>query len=163
MLGRADIPIQIACEWFATNTSHSSMIWHLRSTGRQHILTIHDHCSMVHRPAATEKMSPSNSPGNPPAATSGSKSRAGAKAEPEAVPTLRRLLPTSRPPARAGSEIEVPRRRRTYTTAACEACRKRKAKVCLVVYPCHPPRTPSRLTRCLCDSAMPNVRLVPIA
>ncbi|KAK4670726.1 hypothetical protein QC764_0087870 [Podospora pseudoanserina] len=79
---------------------------------------------MVHRPAATEKMSPSNSPGNPPAATSGSKSRAGANAE----PPLRRLLPTSRPPARAGSEIEIPRRRRTYTTAACEACRKRKAK-----------------------------------
>lgn len=83
---------------------------------------------MVHRPAATEKMSLSNSPGNPPAATSGSKSRAGANAEPEAVPTLRRLLPTSRPPARAGFEIEVPRRRRTYTTAACESCRKRKAK-----------------------------------
>ncbi|KAK4662409.1 hypothetical protein QC763_0087940 [Podospora pseudopauciseta] len=79
---------------------------------------------MVHRPAATEKMSPSNSPGNPPAATSGSKSRAGANAE----PPLRRLLPTSRPPARAGSEIEIPRRRRTYTTAACEACRERKAK-----------------------------------
>ncbi|KAK4640008.1 hypothetical protein QC761_0087490 [Podospora bellae-mahoneyi] len=48
---------------------------------------------MVHRSAATEKVSPSNSPGNPPAATSGSKSRAGANAEPEAVSTLRWLLP----------------------------------------------------------------------
>ncbi|KAK0671260.1 hypothetical protein QBC41DRAFT_315845 [Cercophora samala] len=83
---------------------------------------------MVHEPAVEEAMSPSSSSGNPPAAASGSKPRAGANADSEAVPTLRRLLPASRPPTRAGSEIEVPRRRRTYTTAACEACRRRKAK-----------------------------------
>ncbi|KAK0736367.1 hypothetical protein B0T21DRAFT_401867 [Apiosordaria backusii] len=73
-------------------------------------------------------MKPSRSPGISPATASGSKPTTGATAGPEPAPKLRRLLPASRPPTRTGSGVEVPRRRRTYTTAACEACRKRKAR-----------------------------------